>query len=130
MGFIRVCSITDIPRNGIYAMEVDGQPVGVCRASGSVHAFADACSHADVFLSDGGEVRGTTIECWLHGSCFDLRTGEPTHPPATQPIRIYAVQVVDDQVYVDPEARMREEVPPAFERNPQNRLDRHLGTGP
>ena len=35
--------------------------------------------HADVSLSEG-EVDGDTIECWLHGSRFDLVTGQPVRP--------------------------------------------------
>ena len=32
-----------------------------------------------------GEVYDGTLECWLHGSCFDLRSGKPTGPPPTSP---------------------------------------------
>src|SRR5438105_7877832 len=32
--------------------------------------------------------RSHTVECWLHGSCFDLRTGSPTGPPATEPVHV------------------------------------------
>jgi 3-phenylpropionate/trans-cinnamate dioxygenase ferredoxin subunit len=39
-----------------------------------VHALRDECAHAELALSDG-EVTGKGIECFLHGSCFDLRTG-------------------------------------------------------
>ena len=31
-----------------------------------------------------GEVDDCTVECWLHGSRFDLRTGKPTGLPATE----------------------------------------------
>ena len=48
-----------------------------------------------------GEVDGCTLECWLHGSRFDLRTGKPLGPPATQPVRTYPVSVADGDVYVD-----------------------------
>ena len=41
------------------------------------------------------------IECWLHGSRFDLRTGKPSGPPATEPVAVYAVQVDGDDVLVD-----------------------------
>ncbi len=44
--------------------------------------MSDVCSHGQVSLSDG-EVEGETIECWLHGSRFDLRTGMPLALPAT-----------------------------------------------
>ena len=56
--------------------------------NGEVHAIHDICSHADVALSEG-EVDGCTIECWLHGSRFDLRTGEPTGPPAVSAVPVY-----------------------------------------
>ena len=46
-----------------------------------------------------------SIECWLHGSRFDLRTGDPTGLPATQPIDVYGIQVDGDDVLVDLEAR-------------------------
>ena len=55
-------------------------------ADGEVYAVDDVCSHAEVALSEG-EVDGCTIECWLHGSRFDLRTGKPTgcRPPSRSP---------------------------------------------
>ena len=55
-------------------------------------------------LSEGDveEFKGApTIECWLHGSCFDLRTGEPTNLPATEPVAVYPVRVEGEDVYVD-----------------------------
>jgi len=41
-----------------------------------------------------------TIECWLHGSCFDLRTGKPTGYPATEPVPVYPVKIEGGDVYV------------------------------
>jgi 3-phenylpropionate/trans-cinnamate dioxygenase ferredoxin subunit len=52
-----------------------------------------------VALSEG-EVDGYTIECWLHGSCFDVRTGEPTNLPATEPVPVYPVIIQGDEVLV------------------------------
>src|SRR2546421_673143 len=56
-------------------------------------------SHAEIALSEG-EIYDNTIECWLHGSCFDLRTGKPTNPPATEPVTTYRVKVEDGAVYI------------------------------
>jgi 3-phenylpropionate/trans-cinnamate dioxygenase ferredoxin subunit len=47
-----------------------------------------------------GDVDGYTIECWLHGSCFDLRTGKPTSMPATVPVPVYPVKIEGDDVLV------------------------------
>ena len=49
-----------------------------------------------------GEIDGCTLECWLHGSRFDLRTGQPSGPPAVAPVPTYPVEIRDDgYVYVD-----------------------------
>ena len=81
----------DVPPAGVISVVVDGTPVAVVRDSdGGFHALRDICSHADVALSEG-EVDGCTLECWLHGSRFDVRTGEPSGPPASRPVPVYRV---------------------------------------
>lgn len=97
--FVRVCALADVPEDGALGLDVDGTPVAVVRAEGEVHALHDVCSHAEVPLSEG-EVDGCTIECWLHGSRFDLRTGKPTGMPATEPVPVYPVKIEDDDVLV------------------------------
>jgi 3-phenylpropionate/trans-cinnamate dioxygenase ferredoxin subunit len=99
MSFVRVCPVEEIPIGDVIAVEIDDTPLALVRSGDDVYAVVDACSHAEVSLSEG-EIHGTTIECWLHGSCFDLRTGEPTHPPATEPIATYPVKVEDGNVFV------------------------------
>ena len=69
------------------------------RTNGSVHALHDVCSHAEVALSEG-EVEDGTVECWLHGSRFDVRTGKPTGLPATKSVSTYATNINDGDVYV------------------------------
>jgi 3-phenylpropionate/trans-cinnamate dioxygenase ferredoxin component len=99
MSFTRVCSVSEIPDDGAVGVEIDGTPVAVVRTGGEVFALHDVCSHAEVALSEG-EVYDHTLECWMHGSCFDLRTGKPTNPPATQPVPTYRVEIRGDDVYV------------------------------
>lgn len=81
-------------------VEVDGVDVALVRDTlGAFHAIGDECTHGKVSLSDG-EVEGTTIECWLHGSAFDLNTGRPTSMPATQPVPVYVAEIAGDDVNV------------------------------
>jgi 3-phenylpropionate/trans-cinnamate dioxygenase ferredoxin component len=96
----RVAALSDIPEGGTLAVEVDGVEVALVRTSEEVFAIHDECSHASIALSEG-EVEGCEIECWLHGSMFDLRTGKPTNLPATEPVPIYPCKVDGDEVYVD-----------------------------
>jgi 3-phenylpropionate/trans-cinnamate dioxygenase ferredoxin subunit len=97
--YVRACALSEIPAEGAIGVEVAGEPVAVARAEGEVYAIRDVCSHAEVPLSEG-EVYDHTIECWLHGSCFDLRTGKPTGYPATEPVPVYPVKIDGDDVYV------------------------------
>jgi 3-phenylpropionate/trans-cinnamate dioxygenase ferredoxin subunit len=48
-----------------------------------------------------GDVGDGEIECWLHGSRFDLATGEPTGLPAYEPVEVYPVTLDGDDVLVD-----------------------------
>jgi len=96
VSLVEVCKLVDVPVPGALAVVVDAVPVAVVRDSeAGVHALRDICSHADVALSEG-EVDGCTLECWLHGSRFDLRNGKPTGPPATSSIPVYQVRVEGD----------------------------------
>ncbi len=99
MSLTKVCPFAAVPKNGAVAVEVDGTAIAVVRSGDNLYAIGDLCSHAEVPLSEG-EVYDDTIECWLHGSCFDLRTGKPTNPPAMEPIATYPVTVQDGSVYV------------------------------
>jgi 3-phenylpropionate/trans-cinnamate dioxygenase ferredoxin subunit len=96
---MRACSLTDLPEEGAIRVDLDGTAVCIARSGGSVYAISDICSHADVSLSEG-EVEDGHIECWLHGSNFDLRTGKPIALPATKPVATYPVTVEGDDVFV------------------------------
>jgi 3-phenylpropionate/trans-cinnamate dioxygenase ferredoxin subunit len=92
MAFERVCALSEVPENGALRVELADIDIAVVRFEGEVYAVQDVCSHAEVPLSEGDveEFHGApTIECWLHGSCFDLRTGEPTNLPATEPVDVF-----------------------------------------
>ncbi len=97
---IRVCALSDLDDGKPFAVDVDGEPVVLVRQGDEVHALRDECTHAELALSDG-EVTDKGIECFLHGSCFDLRTGAPSSLPATEAVDVFAVRVSDGDVHVD-----------------------------
>ena len=66
--------------------------------SGKSTLAAALIGHPDYAVE--GEIDGCTLECWLHGSRFDLRTGNPSGPPATVPVPTYPVSVEGDTVFV------------------------------
>ena len=101
---MRACALSDLPEEGaIRVLLEDGTPICLARTLGEVFAVSDICSHADVSLSEG-DVEDGTVECWLHGSRFDLRTGAPTGLPATKPVATYPVVVEGDDVIIKTES--------------------------
>ena len=100
MSFQRACSLDEIPTDTALAVTIGDQEVAVARDGDEVFAIRDECSHASIALSEG-DVEDCTIECWLHGSEFDLRSGQPLSLPATEPVAVYPVRIDDDDVLVD-----------------------------
>jgi 3-phenylpropionate/trans-cinnamate dioxygenase ferredoxin component len=106
--FVRACGLSELEEDTPKRVELDGVPVSVVRTEGEVFAIHDICSHANVSLSEG-EVEDCQIECWLHGSAFDLRTGKPSGLPATRPVPVYPVKIEGGSVFVDVHASLTQE---------------------
>ncbi len=96
----RACALSELDDGKPFGVEIDDVEVVLVRQGDTVHALRDECSHATLALSEG-EVTRKGIECWLHGSCFDLGTGKPSSPPATEPVAVFAVEIRDGDVHVD-----------------------------
>jgi len=97
-----VCRLDDVAPGTARRFEVGGVPVALVRIGDDVYAIGDTCSHANVSLSDG-EVwcDEKQLECPKHGSAFSLVSGAPNTLPATQPVPVFAVRVVDGDVHVE-----------------------------
>jgi 3-phenylpropionate/trans-cinnamate dioxygenase ferredoxin subunit len=67
---------------------------------GEVLAIDDTCTHQDASLADGW-LEGCAVECPLHASKFDLRTGEVDEPPAKLPVRTHRVVLEDGVIHVE-----------------------------
>lgn len=101
MTFQPVCRADEVePESARFAI-VDGRKIAVvCDANGDYHAIDDTCTHEEVSLSEG-DVEDCTIECWLHGSTFDLTSGKALVPPATRPVAVYPIRQEGDDLLVD-----------------------------
>ncbi|MFI1728505.1 non-heme iron oxygenase ferredoxin subunit [Streptomyces acidicola] len=98
-GYTRLCTLDVLEENIPRRFEVEGVAVTLVLTEQQVFAIHDTCSHSAVSLSEG-EVDDCSIECWLHASRFDLRTGKPLDPPATRPVPVYPVRIDGGNVYV------------------------------
>jgi 3-phenylpropionate/trans-cinnamate dioxygenase ferredoxin subunit len=100
--FVKLASIHDIPENEVRAFEYDGQRIAVYHVDGQFFATTDICSHAYAELSEGFlDSDDCTIECPLHGSRFDIRSGVVLSLPAYEPIATYPVRLEGQDVMVE-----------------------------
>ena len=97
---ILVCPLKDLPPGTAVRLDAD-VPIAVFNADGDVYAIDDTCTHQDASLADG-YVEDCSVECPLHASTFDLRTGKPSGPPAKTAVRTHGVEVRDGVVWVRP----------------------------
>jgi 3-phenylpropionate/trans-cinnamate dioxygenase ferredoxin subunit len=99
---LRLCCRDEIEPGTARRFEVDGHAIALVRVEDDFYAIGDTCSHEDYSLSEGEVLtEGCEIECWKHGSTFDLCTGEPRSLPATKPVPVYRVKVEGDDVVVE-----------------------------
>ena len=98
-GFVAVAAVSDLPPGAKKLVSVGGVEVLLCNSLDRVFAVENRCSHAEERL-DCGRVRAGWIACPVHGARFDLASGEPINPPATEPIQTYAVRITGDQIEI------------------------------
>jgi 3-phenylpropionate/trans-cinnamate dioxygenase ferredoxin subunit len=99
---VRLCGWSELADGTPRRVEVNGRAVALVRIGEQVHAIDDICSHAEVSLSEGDvDFEECALECWKHGSLFDLRTGEALTLPAVRPVAVHAVTLEGDDVLVE-----------------------------
>lgn len=102
MAALTVCNQGDLGPGEMRLVEHGGRKIGVFNCDGELLAIEDRCSHDDGPLAEGPlDCAAGTVECPRHGSIFDLRTGRPKSLPAYQPVEIFPVSVIGDEIVVE-----------------------------
>ncbi|MFN2490982.1 MAG: non-heme iron oxygenase ferredoxin subunit [Actinomycetota bacterium] len=108
MTYETVSKVDEIPDAGMKQVVVRGELVGLYRVGDEVFALGDVCTHEEAYLTDGDfDPDDMEVECPLHGSRFNVATGEVRILPATRPEPTYEVKIEGRDVLVGPQ-RSRE----------------------
>ncbi len=100
-GFVKVAEVGEISPGGMKVVEVGEEQILLVNVEGNIHACDDICSHAYASLSEG-DLNGDEVECPLHGSAFNVITGEALTPPAEDSIRVFEVRIDGQDALVGP----------------------------
>jgi 3-phenylpropionate/trans-cinnamate dioxygenase ferredoxin component len=95
-----LAATSDLLVGRLKRIEVAGNPICVARTEQGIYAIADPCSHEGASLSEGDLV-GLDVECPLHSSRFDIRSGAVRGLPALHPAECFPVTVEGDEVFID-----------------------------
>jgi 3-phenylpropionate/trans-cinnamate dioxygenase ferredoxin subunit len=96
---LRVASLSEIPPGGRKSVIVDDLPALLLRVGDAFHCIEDVCTHDGQPLTNG-PVENCAITCPRHGARFDLKTGKALCMPATEPVRVFPVEVRESEIYV------------------------------
>lgn len=97
--FIDVASVDDLLPSNTLKVSTDKGDILLAKVEDKIYAVDDMCTHEDSSLSLGC-LKGELISCTLHGSRFNVRTGEPMEEPATENLSCYPIRVNNNRIEI------------------------------
>ena len=108
--FLKVADTKDIPPSKMKEVQVDGENICVANVEGKYYAIGSICTHEGGPLADG-TLEGYEVECPWHQSKFDVRTGEVTSPPASEPEPSYEIKVDGNKILIKKQRKSKSSSP-------------------
>ena len=97
--FIDIMPESNLPIGTTKKISTEIGNILLVNVEGKLYAVDDMCTHEDSSLSLGC-LKGELVSCTLHGSRFNVRTGEPMEEPATQALQRYPVRIQNNRIEV------------------------------
>jgi 3-phenylpropionate/trans-cinnamate dioxygenase ferredoxin subunit len=97
--FVKIARRSELMPGKMKRVDLDGRRILLANVEGSYYAADDTCTHEDASLSTGF-LKGEIVKCPLHGSRFNLCTGEVLDDPAEQNLRTYPVRLDGDDILI------------------------------
>ncbi len=97
--FVDAGSAGELQPGTMKRVDVGGHRILVANVAGRICAVADTCTHEDASLSTG-VLKGEWVKCPLHGSRFNVCTGEALEEPAEDNLRTFTVRVEGGRIRV------------------------------
>ena len=90
----------DLQEGGTKCVAVNQKAYALFKVAGQIYCLDNACTHMNGPLCRG-RVSGFVVTCPLHGSRFDVRTGQVVGAPARIPVHSYPVAVQGGRIWAE-----------------------------
>jgi len=97
--FVPAARVGDVPPGEMKRVDIGSRRILLANVGGKFYATDDTCTHEDASLSSGA-LRGEWVKCPLHGSRFNVRTGEVVEEPASEKLTTYPVRIEAGEVWI------------------------------
>jgi nitrite reductase/ring-hydroxylating ferredoxin subunit len=98
---VPLCGVSDVAPGCALRAEIGGFVYAVFNVEGTIHVTQDECTHGPGSLSEG-YILDDEVECPFHQGRFQIGSGRATCAPATEPLKVWKVSIVDGKVCIDP----------------------------
>ncbi len=102
--FVNAARTGDIPPGEKKLLHIGDAWILLVNLEGTYLAVDGKCTHSSVVLSQG-KIQGDYLECPLHKSVFNLRTGFVISPPALRNLAVYSIRIAGDEILIGPPVR-------------------------
>jgi len=104
--FIEAGKLGELRPGTMKCIDIRGRRILLANVDGRICAADDTCTHEEASLSTG-VLKGEWGKCPLHGSRFNVCTGEALEEPAEENLRVYPVRREGERILIGfPEAGM------------------------
>lgn len=97
--FVEIARAGELHEGTMRRCDVGGRRILLANVGGRLYAVDDTCTHEEASLA-AGVLKGELVKCPLHGSRFNVRTGEALEEPAEEPLRTYPVREEGERILV------------------------------
>ncbi len=97
--YTKAADLQAITPGNMLKVRLDNRAILLANIDGKIYAIDDQCSHEDASLYNGA-LKGDCVECPLHSSQFNFKTGEPMQLPATETVKTYAVKIENNKILI------------------------------
>lgn len=97
--FIEVAKAGELRPGTMKRIDMRGRRILLANVDGRYCAVDDTCTHEEASLSTG-VLKGALVKCPLHGSRFNVCTGEVLEDPAEENLRTYPVRVEGERILI------------------------------